>query len=61
MTDLPVAVGFGISSIEQAQAAARVADGVIIGSWLIKELEGVEDKAAKAAQFAKVVKAAMPA
>ncbi len=59
MTDLPVAVGFGISSIEQAEAAARVADGVIIGSWLIKELEGAEDKVSKAAQFAKAVKTAI--
>jgi len=61
MTDLPVAVGFGISSIEQAQAAARVADGVIIGSWLIKELEGAEDKVSEAAQFAKTVKGVITA
>ncbi len=61
MTDLPVAVGFGISSVEQARAAANVADGVIIGSWLIKELEGAEDKVSEAAQFAKTVKGVITA
>jgi len=35
MTSLPVCVGFGISSPAQARAAARVADGVIVGSALI--------------------------
>lgn len=41
-TKLPLAVGFGISSAEQAQRVARVADGVIVGSrvlQLIKEDE----------------------
>ena len=31
----PLAVGFGISTPEQAASVARVADGVIIGSALI--------------------------
>ena len=31
----PLAVGFGISTPQQAQAVARLADGVIIGSALI--------------------------
>ncbi len=35
-TDLPLYVGFGISDIEKSRAAARVADGVIIGSALIR-------------------------
>ena len=34
MTSLPVCVGFGISGPAQARAAARVADGVIVGSAL---------------------------
>ncbi|MDT8339987.1 MAG: tryptophan synthase subunit alpha [Longimicrobiales bacterium] len=38
-TDLPVAVGFGISTPEQAAAVARVADGVVVGSALIRALE----------------------
>jgi tryptophan synthase alpha chain len=38
VTDLPVAVGLGVSTPEQAREVARYADGVIIGSALIKEL-----------------------
>jgi tryptophan synthase alpha chain len=35
---LPVAVGFGISTPEQAAAVAAVADGVVVGSALIQAL-----------------------
>lgn len=38
-TDLPLAVGFGVSTPERARAAARAADGVIVGSALINRLE----------------------
>jgi len=34
-TDLPLAVGFGVSTVEQAGALAAYADGVIIGSTLV--------------------------
>jgi tryptophan synthase alpha chain len=36
---LPVAVGFGISSPEQASVVARSADGVIVGSAIVKMIE----------------------
>jgi tryptophan synthase alpha chain len=39
VTDVPVAVGFGISTPEQAAAVAEVADGVVIGSALIDALD----------------------
>ena len=44
VTSVPVAVGFGISTPEQAAAVARVADGVVVGSALVDALaeEGVE-------------------
>ncbi|MDP8929858.1 MAG: tryptophan synthase subunit alpha, partial [Actinomycetota bacterium] len=35
-TDLPVAVGIGVSSPEQAQEVATYADGVIVGSALVR-------------------------
>lgn len=39
ITDLPIAVGFGISTPEQCASVASVADGVVIGSALVKCLE----------------------
>ena len=44
VTDVPVAVGFGISTPEQAATVARIADGVVVGSALVDVLgrEGVE-------------------
>ena len=36
---LPVAVGFGISTPETARRAARLADGVVVGSALVHESE----------------------
>ncbi|MFW2852224.1 tryptophan synthase subunit alpha [Sphingomonas sp. TX0543] len=35
-TDLPVAVGFGVRTPEQAGAIARVADGVVVGSAIVE-------------------------
>ncbi|NML05292.1 tryptophan synthase subunit alpha [Sphingomonas sp. G-3-2-10] len=35
-TDLPVAVGFGVRTPDQAAAIARVADGVVVGSAIIE-------------------------
>jgi tryptophan synthase alpha chain len=35
-TDLPVAVGFGVRTPEQAAAIAKVADGVVVGSALVE-------------------------
>lgn len=38
-TDLPCAIGFGISTPEQARKMAGLSDGVIVGSAIIKMLE----------------------
>jgi tryptophan synthase alpha chain len=38
-TDLPIVVGFGISTPDQAEAARSLADGVIIGSALIAHIQ----------------------
>jgi tryptophan synthase alpha chain len=46
-TDVPVAVGFGISTPEQAAAAARAgADGVIVGTRLVRAAGEASDPAA---------------
>ncbi|MGD2068304.1 MAG: tryptophan synthase subunit alpha [Gemmatimonadota bacterium] len=47
-TDLPIAVGFGISTPQQAGAVAAVADGVVVGSALVRRLEdgGIDGAAA---------------
>jgi tryptophan synthase alpha chain len=38
-TSVPVCVGFGISNPEQAQLVAKSADGVIVGSAIVKRIE----------------------
>ncbi|HEY4139829.1 MAG TPA: tryptophan synthase subunit alpha [Pseudolabrys sp.] len=47
-TKLPVAVGFGVRSAEQARAIAENADGVVVGSAIIDVLCKSLDKAGKA-------------
>lgn len=44
-TDLPIAVGFGIKTPEQAAAIARVADAAVVGSALVEKLrQGLDAK-----------------
>nr|WP_194300834.1 tryptophan synthase subunit alpha [Acetobacter oeni] len=42
-TDLPVAIGFGIRTPEQAAAASRIADGAVVASALLSTLAGTLD------------------
>lgn len=44
-TDLPCAIGFGISTPEQARKMADISDGAIVGSAIIKLLERYDVKA----------------
>lgn len=39
VTDLPLAVGFGISTPEQAAEVGRLADGVVVGSAFVRVVE----------------------
>ncbi len=50
-TALPLAVGFGISTPAQAARVARIADGVIVGSALLKAIAASDAPAAAARAF----------
>ena len=39
MTDLPLCVGFGVSRPEHVRQLKEIADGVIVGSALVKKFE----------------------
>lgn len=41
MTSLPLCVGFGVSKPEQVRELKQYADGVIVGSALVRHLEGL--------------------
>lgn len=56
---IPLAIGFGISTPEQAVAVAGLADGVIVGSALINAVDAAEDKPAAAAAFVKSLQSAL--
>jgi tryptophan synthase alpha chain len=47
-TKLPIAVGFGVRTAEQASAIAKAADGVVVGSALIEALKQSLDQRGKA-------------
>ena len=47
VTDLPLAVGFGINTPEQATEIGKIADGVIVGSAIVKIIEQYGEDAAE--------------
>jgi len=45
ISDLPIAIGFGIKNAEQAKQFSEVADGIVIGSAFVKKIaENLDDK-----------------
>ena len=51
-TDLPICVGFGVSRPEQARAVATLADGVVVGSAIVRAADTrVEDAISLAASL----------
>ncbi|MCK5347111.1 MAG: tryptophan synthase subunit alpha, partial [Candidatus Heimdallarchaeota archaeon] len=52
MTKLPVIVGFGVSTPAQAKEISKNADGVIVGSAIIKLIEASYGKKDFLAQIA---------
>ena len=47
MTAIPVALGFGIGTSRQVKAAAGIADAVVVGSALVREIERGGDVVAR--------------
>lgn len=58
-TDLPLAVGFGISRPEQAAMVAQIADGVIVGSALLRTIGAADDAIAAAQAFVRQLREAV--
>lgn len=59
-TDVPCAIGFGISTPEQAKKMADIADGAIVGSAVVKIIEEYGRDAAKhVGEFVKSMKQAI--
>jgi tryptophan synthase alpha chain len=46
-SDTPIAVGFGISTPEDASMVARFADGVIVGSAIVKRINDADEELKK--------------
>ncbi|GHT46977.1 tryptophan synthase alpha chain [Endomicrobiia bacterium] len=60
VTDAAVAVGFGISNTSQVKEITKYADGIIIGSAVVKIIEQYKDNAAaKLADYTSEIKKAM--
>lgn len=59
-TDLPFAIGFGISNPEQAKKMAQLADGVIVGSAIVKLIaQHGRDAAPVVGEFVRAMKTAI--
>ena len=57
-TPLPIAVGFGISNVEQVRDVQRYADAVVVGSAIVAEMErlgSAADVAEKIGNFARAL------
>ncbi|MGN6368112.1 MAG: tryptophan synthase subunit alpha [Phycisphaerae bacterium] len=64
VTEVPICVGFGISTAEQVREVTQVADGAIVGSALIRRLtevveKPVADQCAAAGRFIKELAAGL--
>jgi tryptophan synthase alpha chain len=58
-TDLPLAVGFGIATPQQAAQVGRLADGVIVGSALINAIDRSDDPCETTSAFIQDLAAAL--
>ena len=59
---MPAAVGFGIGTPDQAAAVGRIADGVIVGTRLVRavgEADGADAAADAVGEFIRAARASM--
>ena len=64
VTKVPVAVGFGVATPEDAAKVAAIADGVIVGSAIVKQIAAYREKpemVKQVAAFVRSLKTAMSA
>lgn len=63
VTRLPIGVGFGIRDAESARRLSEAADGVVVGSRIIQEIEAgeVDDAVARVKAFLAPIRAALDA
>ncbi len=55
-TDLPIAIGFGISTPEQAQAVAAHGDAVVVGSAIVSQIARLGNQPGMAAEVGRFVR-----
>jgi tryptophan synthase alpha chain len=56
VSDLPVAVGFGVSTAEQVREVWRFAEAAVVGSAIVRQIEklaGSPDLVSRVGQFAR--------
>jgi tryptophan synthase alpha chain len=56
VTHVPVAVGFGVATPDDAAKVAAIADGVIVGSAIVKQIAAHQQKPAMVKQVAEFVR-----
>lgn len=64
VTNVPIAVGFGVATPEDAAKVATIADGVIVGSAIVKQIAAYQQKpdmVKQVAEFVRSLKTAMKA
>ena len=54
-SDVPKAIGFGISTPEQARELKKYCDGVIVGSAIVRRIEEEAERGAKGEEIAKQI------
>jgi len=61
LSPLPVCVGFGVSTPDQARQVAEIADGVIVGSALVSLLEQPQQRMERLTRFVRELRTAVDA